>query len=120
MPLQIERDPKHSLRFYLTLPESDVPPVVIRQVDLRIQTADQLLAAVKKKMGESAGQHIVQTIERSKQKGMLPSGTIGATEAHVMKRPKVGATPAHYRVGLRVTFNDPAHAVAFATAFGVK
>lgn len=118
MPLQAERDSKNSLRFYLTLLQGEVPPVSIRATDFDISKAEQLLSGVKAKMAENAMKKIVSGMP--KLKGLWPSGSYGDTKPYAVKRPKAGTVPAHYRVGVQITFNDPTHAQTFAKAAGIS
>lgn len=111
MPIQVERDPKSTLRFFITVLEGEVGPVHPNLSQLDISAAEALLATVKKAMEFKAQQLILSSQDI---KALLPSGPHGAVDGYSAKRPKAGTTPAHYRVGIRVTFNDPVHAKAFA------
>jgi len=118
MPVQAERDPKNSLRFYITVPEDEVGPVTLRPAArLSIAGAERLLAGIKKQVATNAGNHIINGLPKLKK--LLPSGSYGDTKSYHVKRPTAGSVPAHHRVGLRITFNDPAHAAVFAKAFNI-
>lgn len=118
MPLQVERDSKNGLRFYLTLAQGEVPPVSIRAGNFDITKAEQLLSEVKKQMELNGARTVTAGLKELK--GMWPSGSYGETKPYSVKRPKAGTVPAHYRVGVRVTFNDPSHAQKFADTLGVR
>lgn len=115
MPLQCERDTKNSLRFFLTLAEDELPSVSVPALSLTIAKAEKLLLEIKNAMMKSAA----STIVSSRLKDMLPSGSLGDTKLYHVKRPKAGTIPAHHRVGIQVTFNDPAHAQKFAAVLKI-
>lgn len=117
MAVQIERDSKNALRFYITLPEGEVPPVRVRSHDLGITDAEKLLTQIKAEMAKNAAEILLR--KSPKLRNLLPSGSYGDVKPYHVKRSKAGKTPAHYRVGMQVTFADPAHAAGFAKAVGI-
>ena len=114
LEVQRERDPKNALRFYLTIAEAQLAPFTTRQMDLHIQTAERLLAEVKKALAERGAQAIIAA--SPKLRSMLPAGNHGDCKPYSVRRAAAGTVPAHYRVGLQVTFSDPANAQVFAKA----
>lgn len=119
-PLQVqrERDPKNAQRFYLTIAESQVAPFAMRQTDLHIQTAEKLLAEVKKLLAKRGAETIIAA--SPKLKNVLPSGSHGDCKPYSVKRAPAGTVPTHFRVGLQVTFSDPADAQIFAKVVGIS
>jgi hypothetical protein len=118
MPIQKQRDPKNSLRFYITLPEAEVASVSLKPpVSLRILDAEKTLARVKKLMANTGAEHILRGSK--KLQSLLPGRSHGEVKAHFEKRAKAGTTPAHYRVGLQITFTEPRFADTFAKAIGL-
>ncbi|MEG3155146.1 hypothetical protein [Sphingomonas sp. RB1R13] len=64
MAVQSERDPKISLRFYVTVPEGQIGPVALNQMQLNISVAEKLLARMKKRMADD-GANTSSAIPRS-------------------------------------------------------
>ncbi|HET9640337.1 MAG TPA: hypothetical protein VFP12_14150 [Allosphingosinicella sp.] len=116
--VQSERDPRNGLRFYITVPEASIGSIQIKDVGLTIAAAEKLLGMIKKEMARRGAEHLLKISPKLRK--IAPSGTYGDTKPCHIKRPKAGSVPAHYRVGLRITFNDPGHAQAFAAALGVS
>lgn len=117
MSVQKERDPKNSLRFYITVSEGDVGPLTINSATLSIMEAEKLVASMKTLLAKRGAEHI---LERSKKlKSLLPSGSYGDAKPYIVKRTGAGNMPAHFRVGIQITFNDPGHAQTFAKAIGL-
>lgn len=116
--VQSERDPRNSLRFYITVPEAIVGSVQIKDVGLTIATAEKLLGMIKKEMAKRGAEHLLKISPKLRK--LAPSGAYGDTKPCHIKRPKAGSVPSHFRVGLQITFNDPGHAQTFAAALGMK
>ena len=57
--------------------------------------------------------------QSAKLKGLLPPRSHGDFKPCHIKRAAAGGVPAHYRVGLRITFNNPTAAQAFAKALNI-
>lgn len=110
MPIEPERDPKSSLIFYITIPETEVGPVVSPIRNLFLTELDKYIADAKKALALVAARKIIGP----KLRPYLPTGSHGGVKEHVMKRPKAGTTPAHYRLGIKITFANPSAASKFA------
>jgi hypothetical protein len=117
MLAQAERDPKNSLRFYITVPETEIADLSFRQLSLRIGSAEALLKQIKKRMAEAGAFHILDRSPKLKQ--WLPTGSHGDVKPCQVKRTAAGSVRQHHRVGMQITFSDPARAQAFAHALKI-
>lgn len=112
--IEFERDPKDNLRFHATFPDSDLPKSSVRSLDLDIADAEKLLKNLRKKRATDGGQ-IVMNGQIGKWLKTNAASNVTVTE-HSVSRKKAGTTPAHWRVGLTITFANAALAQAFAAA----
>lgn len=111
---EVERDPKDNLRFYATIPDSTLTKLPIISLKLDIADAEKLLKDVKKRRATDGGKFVM--------KGPIGiwlkanGGSNVTAKEHCVSRKKAGTTPAHWRVGLAITFANAALAQAFAAA----
>ncbi len=115
--IEVERDPKDNLRFYATFPDSDLAKLSVRSLNLDIADAEKLLKDVRKRRATDGGK-IVMNGQIGKWLKTNAASNATAKE-HSISRKKAGTTPAHWRVGLVITFANAALAQAFAAACSI-
>lgn len=112
--VEIERDPRDNLRFYATIPESGLAKFSLRSLHLDIADAEKLLKSVKKSRAVEGGK-LVANGQIGKWLKTNASPSVTAKE-YFVSRKAAGTTPAHWRVGLVITFATASLAQAFAIA----
>lgn len=111
---EAERDPKDHLRFYVTFPDAQLPKLSPNQLSLDIADAEQLLKIVKKRRATDGLNAVMASNIGQWLKNNATSNV--TLKEYSVSRKKAGTVPAHWRVGLAITFANPALAQAFAKA----
>lgn len=112
--IEVERDPKDNLRFYATLPDLSLANLSYHHLSLNIAEAEKLLRDVKKRRATDGGNHVMNgPIGKWLKSNASPNVSV---KEYSVNRKAAGTTPAHWRVGLAITFANASLAQAFATA----